>query len=267
MQNIMKIFVQLRLVFVFISVACLILTSCSTVPVTGRQQLNIISSAQEVELGLSSFEKLKKDSKICTDPNINALVQKVGQRIAAVADLPSAQWEFVVFENAEPNAFCLPGGKVGVYTGILPFTKDEAGLATVIAHEVAHAAAHHGGERLSQAILLGVAGQGISSTMAKSDPRWQALVSIVYGAGSQLAIVLPHSRKQELEADEIGLVYMARAGYDPNAAIQFWERFSEYGKKSSASMPWFLRTHPVDEIRIQNLKAWLPRALQEYHPQ
>src|SRR3954468_9926903 len=132
------------------------LAACSTAPVTGRRQLSLVSAGQEAQLGLTEFQKLKQDTPISRDPAANALLQKVGKRIAAAAakDLPDAKWEFVVFESKEANAFCLPGGKIGVYTGILPITKTEEGLATVLGHEVAHAAAHHGGERMSQAMLL-----------------------------------------------------------------------------------------------------------------
>src|ERR1044072_3883979 len=136
-------------------VASLLLTGCATVPVTGRKQLSFVSSDQEMQLGLTSFEQLKKEVPISKDPAANAMVQRVGQRIAAAAgpDLPNAKWEFVVFESKEANAFCLPGGKIGVYTGILPITKDEAGLATVLGHEIAHATAHHGAERMSQQMV------------------------------------------------------------------------------------------------------------------
>src|SRR5205809_1565089 len=139
--------------------AAFLLVNCATEPITGRRQLNLVSSGQEMELGLTTFDKLKKETPISRDPAMNALVQSVGKRIAAVAELPNAQWEFVVFESKEANAFCLPGGKVGVYTGILPITQNEVGLATVLGHEVAHAAAHHGGERMSDAMAMQAAGQ------------------------------------------------------------------------------------------------------------
>ncbi len=239
--------------------------SCTTVPETGRRQLNVMSQSEEMQLGLTSFDKMKKEVPISKDAAVNALVQKVGKRIAAVAQLPGAQWEFVVFESKEANAFCLPGGKVGVYTGILPITKDEAGLATVIGHEVAHAVARHGGERMTEAMGIEGVGQILGSTMANS--KWQAAMVTVYGAGTQLGVALPHSRLQESEADHIGILYMARAGYDPEAAVGFWERFAEYNKKSGDGTPWFLRTHPVDAVRIKQLKGWLPEAKQQFRPQ
>src|SRR4051794_6498118 len=132
----------------------MVFAGCTTEPITGRKQLSLVNADQEMQLGLSEFEKMKQDTPISKDPQANALLQKVGKRIAAVAskDIPNAQWEFVVFESKEANAFCLPGGKVGVYTGILPITKTEEGLATVLGHEIAHAAAHHGAERMSDAL-------------------------------------------------------------------------------------------------------------------
>lgn len=258
---------SIRLIFVGVVSVLMsaFLSSCTTVPETGRRQLNLMSPGEEMQLGLTSFEQTKKDTPISRDAAANALVQKVGKRIAAVAQLPNAQWEFVVFESKEANAFCLPGGKVGVYTGILPITKDEAGLATVLGHEVAHAVARHGGERMTEAMGIQGMGQILGSTMAES--KWHAAATTVYGLGSQLGVALPHSRLQESEADHIGLLYMARAGYDPEAAVAFWERFAEYNKQGGASTPWFLRTHPVDEVRIKQLKGWLPEAKPQYRPQ
>jgi metalloendopeptidase OMA1, mitochondrial len=242
-----------------------ILAACSTAPITGRRQLSLVSTGQEAQLGLTEFEKLKKDTPISRDPAANALLQKVGKRIAAAAgnDLPNAQWEFVVFESKEANAFCLPGGKIGVYTGILPITRDEAGLATVLGHEVAHATAHHGAERMSDQMVA--QGFGELAGASISDPRWSQLFQTVYPIGAQVGVILPFSRKQESEADHIGLHYMARAGYDPEKAVEFWERFSS--SMPASSTPVFLRTHPVDAQRIADIKKWLFEAKQEYKPQ
>ena len=245
-----------------------LLTGCTTVPETGRTQFNMISPGQEMQLGLTSFEKMKQETPIRKDPAVNAMLQKVGKRIAAVAQLPDAQWEFVVFESDQANAFCLPGGKVGVYAGLLPLTRDEDGLATVIGHEVAHAVAHHGGERMSQSMAAQLGGEVLGATLSASDPRVQGLATLAYGIGSQVGVLLPYSRKQESEADQIGLLYMARAGYNPEGAIAFWQRFAEYNARSgSAGVPAFLRTHPVDATRIQQLKKWLPEAKAQYRPQ
>ena len=235
-------------------------------PVTGRKSLDLVSSSEELQMGFSEFDKMKHDVPINHDPQLNAMVQRVGKRIAAIAqpDMPNAQWEFVVFDSPEANAFCLPGGKVGVYSGILPITKDDAGLATVLGHEVGHAVAHHGGERMTEAMGLQLGGQLLGSATATS--KYQALVPQLYGMGSQLAVALPHSRKQESEADEIGIIYMSRAGYPPQAAIDFWQRFSAYNSASGSKPPWFLSTHPVDADRVTHLKQLLPRAQSEFKP-
>ena len=259
--------------FFFTGVLAVLLTlvsGCDTVPVTGRTQLNLISSGQEQQLGLTAFDQLKKTTPISHDPAANALVQKVGKRIAAVAgaDMPNAQWEFVVFESKEANAFCLPGGKVGVYTGILPITKDEAGLAVVIGHEVSHAVARHGAERMSEAMLEQMGGQILGQTLSGYNPQVQQMASVAYGFTTQVGRELPHSRAQESEADHIGLIYMARAGYDPQAAVLFWQRFMQYNEQNGGSgTPVFLRTHPTDEKRIQQLQAWMPEAKAQYKPQ
>ena len=237
---------------------------CTTVTETGRKQLILLGPSEETQLGLTSFEQMKKEVPISNDAAAKALVERVGRRIAQVSSLTNAQWEFVVFDSKEANAFCLPGGKVGVYTGILPITKDEAGLATVIGHEVAHAAARHGAERLSNQMLLQTGGQVLGSAVSVADPRWQGVASTVYGLGANVGYALPHSRNQESEADRIGLVYMARAGYDPEAAVGFWQRFAEYNKGSGSGTPWFLRTHPLDETRIKRIQEWLPQAKQQY---
>jgi len=243
--------------------AGLLLVGCTTVPVTGRHELNFVSADQEMALGLSSFDQLKKDTPINHDPAVNAQVQAVGKRIAEVAskDMPNAQWEFVVFDSKEANAFCLPGGKVGVYSGILPITQTDAGLATVLGHEIGHAVAHHGASRMSQQELTQTFGQVLNSGVAATDPKLQGLVATAYNTGSKLAIELPYSREQESEADHIGIVYMARAGYDPKEAVAFWQRFSAFNKAQGGSdVPTLLRDHPVDDVRIKQLQVWLPEA-------
>lgn len=216
-----------------------------------------------MQLGLSSFEQIKKEMPISNDPAINAMVQRVGKQVARVADkdMPGAQWEFVVFDNKEPNAFCLPGGKVGVHTGILSITQNDAGLATVIGHEIAHATARHGAERLSEAMLMQTGGQVLGATMSAADSTWQSIAQLAYGATTKLGRELPHSRAQESEADHIGLIYMARAGYDPEEALRFWTRFMQFNEKQGAgATPAFLRTHPLDKVRIEQLQKWLPEA-------
>lgn len=246
----------------------LLLSGCLTVPETGRRQVMLISTSQEMQLGLSAFQQMKKETPVSRDPAVNAMVQRVGRRIAAVAELPGAQWEFVVFDSKQANAFCLPGGKVGIYTGILPITKDEAGLATVIGHEIAHAVARHGAERVSEGILLQTGGGLLGASLSSADPRTQVLVMTAYGIGAKVGRELPHSRGQESEADHIGLIYMARAGYDPAAAVGFWQRFADHSRsQGGGGTPAFLRTHPLDTVRIQQIQQWLPEAKANFRPQ
>jgi len=243
------------------------LTFCGTVAVTGRSQLLLVSQAEEIKLGLAEFDKLKHAIPMSQDANLNALVQRVGRRIAAVADadLPNAQWEFVLFDQPQTaNAFCLPGGKVGIYTGILPITKNEGGLATVIAHEVAHAVTRHGAERISEGLLIHLGGKALDAAMKTNSERTRAIALAAYGLGSTVGIELPHSRKHELEADHIGLIYMARAGYDPREAIEFWKRFGAYSRQKGGLSLEFLSTHPLDQTRIAQLESLLPKAMEEY---
>lgn len=248
-----------------VALGALFLAGCATVTETGRSQLNLVSADEEMKLGVAAFQETKQKTPISKDAQATAMVQRVGQRIAAVANLPNAQWEFVLFESAEANAWCLPGGKVGVYTGILPITKDEAGLATVIGHEVAHATAHHGAERMSQQMAAQLGGNVAGLLVSGKSQTTQAYVGQAYGLVSEVGVLLPYSRKHESEADYIGLLYMARAGYDPAAAVGFWERFAEYNRQHGGSQGLsFLRTHPLDKQRIQDLKAQLPNARAEY---
>lgn len=257
------------LVTVALALLAAALTGCTTVPVTGRSQLNLLTPGQEMQLGLTSFTELKKNTPVSKDAAVNAMIQRVGQRIAAVAqaDMPGAQWEFVVFESKEVNAFCLPGGKVGVYTGILPITKDESGMATVLGHEIAHAVARHGGERMTEAMLIQTGGELLSATLVNSDPRWKAIAGLAYGVTAEVGVALPHSRGHESEADHIGLRYMARAGYDPEAAVGFWQRFAAFNAQQQGNAtPAFLRTHPTDEARVKQLQELLPVAKAEFKP-
>ncbi len=250
---------------ILVALLGLLMTACATVPDTGRRQLLLISPPQEMRLGLEAFEKIKEETPISRDPQINALVQRVGERIAAVAPLPDAQWEFVVFDAPDTaNAFCLPGGKVGIYTGILPITRDELGLATVIGHEVAHAVARHGAERMSQGLLAQLGGQIVNIATAGKSPQTRALINAAYGVGTSVGVMLPFSRANELEADRLGQLYMARAGYDPAASIEFWKRFAAWGEKQGKRPPEFLSTHPVGKTRIRQLRRFLPEAEAEY---
>lgn len=240
----------------------LFLSGCYVVPETGRKSLVIVPPEQEATLGAQAFQEVRAQERISNDPDAIARVTRVGQRIAAAVgdDLPSASWEFVVFESPEVNAFALPGGKVGVYTGLLRLAASDDELATVIGHEIAHVTARHGAERMTWEQGLQMVGGVVGATAEnKLSPQTSNLVKLVYGAGSQLAAVLPHSRFQESEADKIGLRYAAKAGYDPRAALTFWAKMSQ--QANAPAGPAFLRTHPTSEDRITKLEAEMPEVL------
>lgn len=216
-------------------------------------------------MGLQAFSEAKRRLPLCPDPELNEMVQRVGGRLAAAANRPDYRWEFVVFKNdKEANAFCLPGGKVGIFTGLLKYTRDEAGLATVMAHEAAHAIARHTGERMSQSMLAQVGGLGLGLGLGGVNPAAGQAVMQGYGLGTQMGILLPYSRSQEQEADRIGMILLAKAGYDPAAALDFWKRMM--AKERGANLPQFLSTHPRDDQRLKEMAAFLPEAEKHYVP-
>ncbi len=217
-------------------------------------------------MGYQAFSQLRQQYKPAKDAQANEMVTKVGQRIAEAANRPDFRWEFVVFQDDTPNAFCLPGGKVGIFTGILKYTQDEAGLATVISHEVAHALVRHAGERMSQGMMAQIGSIGLGVAMAGQNPYAASAAQQAYGLGANVGFLLPYSRKQESEADEVGLILMAKAGYDPEAAVGFWQRMVA-GNKGKAKPPAFLSTHPTDERRIQEIQRLIPGIKERYyHP-
>lgn len=249
---------------IVLTATALLLFGCQNVPLTGRSQLQMISEQQETRMGLASFKEIIEKEKLELDPVINARVQRIGKRIAAATGRSDYQWEFkVIDDDKQINAFCLPGGKVAVYTGLLPVAQDDDGLAAVIGHEVAHAIARHGGERLSQEMI--VAGLTVATVVATNDSKNRDLYVGLLGAGAAVGFLLPYSRLHESEADRMGLIYMAKAGYDPRAAIGLWERMAKAGK-GKAKPPEFLSSHPADETRIEEIRKWLPEALGHYRP-
>jgi predicted Zn-dependent protease len=249
--------------------ACLVavVPACSTAPVTGRHQFIAFSENTEIEMGVESYKQFLGTAPVSTNKTTNDMVRRVGMRIAAATEKAGDyQWEFtVVKDDKTVNAFCLPGGKVVVYTGILPVTQDEAGLAVVMGHEIAHATARHGGERLTTStavqILLKGGETGLSIALQNKSPEIVTAVNQAFGLGAQVGVELPFSRKQEAEADQIGLIYMARAGYDPAQSVEFWKRMSQL---SEGGTPQFLSTHPSHETRVSNLEKWIPDAMKEY---
>lgn len=237
-----------------------LLSGCVTTPYTGRSQLMIVSEQQEVGLGAQAYNQTVRESVLSDNAEALRIVRKVGERIARAADKPDYKWEFRVFDDPEQvNAFCLPGGKVGIYTGIFPVARDEAGLAVIVGHEVAHALLRHAGERISRVQLVG-AGLGIVGAAGMNPALLQAL-----GLGANVGLILPFSRSQESEADKVGLILMAKAGYDPRGAVDLWRRMDEVQKKQGAP-PEFLSTHPTSSTRVEELRAYMPDALKYYQP-
>ena len=241
--------------------AFLVLTGCYTVPETGRSAF-IIPMGDEVAQGAAAFADIKSKEKLSADPVYNEQVQRVGKRIAAAVgnDLPSAKWEFVVFDEPKTvNAFALPGGKVGVYSGLLKLVASDDEIAIVMGHEIAHVTARHGAQRMSSGAVAAVA--GVILGVATHDSRNSEAILLGYGAVAGGA-TLKFSRDHESEADHIGLRYAAKAGYDPHAGITFWQKMAK--ASAGSNMPAFLRTHPTDERRIADLQRWMPEAVVLY---
>lgn len=237
-----------------------LLAGCETAPVTGREQLILIPESQDAQLGLTAYQEILAKSTISRDPRYNWQVKQVGRRIAEVSPHPEFDWQFTVIEDEQPNAFALPGGKVGVNTGIFKVAKNEDQLAAVMAHEIGHAIARHGSERITHQLLIqgGLAALGATvSTQTEDADQYVQLAA----AAATLAVVLPFTRKQESEADHIGLLYMAQAGYDPRQAIDLWQNFESLGGDRPLE---FLSTHPSPGTRIQRLQALMPEALAVY---
>jgi predicted Zn-dependent protease len=239
-------------------IAAAVFFACETVPITGRQQLILMSAAEENHMGITAYDQVLKGERESRDPQLHAMVTRVGQHIAMVAERPDYAWEFRVIEKDMANAFALPGGKVAVYTGIFKYTQTDAGLAVVMGHEVAHALARHGGERMSRSMIAQLGLTAVQIGLGASNPAIVEGIGLAYGIG----VELPFDRSQESEADHIGLILMAKAGYDPHEAIPFWERMAS-GQKGQAP-PEFLSTHPSGTTRIAQLQQWMPEALRYY---
>ena len=236
---------------------------CSTVPVTGRQSFNLVPDSQANALGVEAFAQVKSESRLITGGPQYDQALRVGKRIAAIAEEPSFDWEFMLLDDPKTiNAFCLPGGKVAVYSGILPVTRDDDGLAVVLAHEIGHAVARHGSERMTDDLALQLGGAGLQQLLQQKSATTQQLVMAAFGVGTTVGIVLPFSRSQESEADHIGLVLMARAGYDPEAAPVFWRRM--IASSQGGALPALLSEHPTDEQRVRDLEKWMPEAKVAY---
>lgn len=239
-----------------------LLTACATVPYTNRKQFNLISPEQELKLGEDAYAEVLKKSPLSQNAEWQRRLREIGRRIALVSEQPDFKWEFNVLQGKDVNAFCLPGGKVAFWDGIMPICGDDDGVAVVMGHEIAHALAHHGAERMSQSMGAGIVGEILSVGLGKSSPEVRENVLQLYGIGANVGVILPFSRKNESEADKIGLILMAKAGYDPRAAVDFWKRMAAQG--NGQKPPEFLSTHPSDDTRIRQIEEWLPEALSYY---
>jgi len=263
----------MKRVLVSLIAATLLLAGCYVNPVTGRKSLVLLSQGEEATLGAQSFQAIREKEKVSNDAGANARVKRIGERIAQAVgnELPDAKWEFVVFESKDLNAFALPGGKVGVYTGLLQLAENDSELAIVMGHEIGHVIARHGAERMSEAMVIaGVGALGSAAVEAKTgDAQTRQLFELAYGGVTTLGRVLPHSRGNESEADRMGAIYAARAGYDPRASITFWQKMMAEKQKAAggnnpSALSALFSTHPADAKRIEDLKALMPTVVPIY---
>ncbi len=263
-----------KTLFAVLLLFCLsMLYSCTTVPVTGRSQLNLIPSESMLSMSYQQYDQFLKENKLSTNAVETERVKRVGRNIERAVvryfaernmshHLRDYKWEYNLVESKELNAWCMPGGKVVVYEGLLPITVDDTGLAVVMGHEIAHAVAQHGNERMSQQLAMQLGGMALATAVASRPQQTQQLWMAVFGVGTQVGILLPYSRLHENEADELGLTFMAMAGYDPRKAVDFWERMS--AAKSGQAPPEWLSTHPSDQTRMQRIKAIIPTVMKYY---
>ena len=266
-----------RLTLKVAALCCVLLlqSSCTRVAITGRKQLNFVPDYMMNTMALQSYNEFLNANKLSTDTqkarmvkDVGARIQKAVQKYCAENNLSSRiqnyQWEFNLVEDPNVNAWCMPGGKVVVYTGLMPVAQNEAGLAVVMGHEIAHAIARHGSERMSQGLLVEMGGMALSEALANKPEQTKNLFMKSYGLGTEYGVLLPYSRLHENEADRMGLIFLAMAGYNPNEAVSFWERMSAANKGQKP--PELLSTHPADSTRINNIKRLIPEAMQYYKP-
>ena len=249
--------------------ALFLLAGCAIVPITGRRQLSLVSQPELIGMAAQNYQEFIAGSTVSSDAGAKELVDRVGGRVSTATsefmlengmdyELSQYDWEFALIEDEAVNAFCMPGGKIVVYTGLLPVARTETGLSVVVAHEVAHAIANHGGERMSQLLLAELGGIALSKAVEQKPEQTRDLAMLAYGIGSQVAVLLPYSRQHESEADRIGLTLMARAGYDPRKALDFWQRMAD---QSEGQPPELLSTHPSHSTRIDDIRLHLPEAV------
>ncbi len=255
-------------------IAVLLLIACATAPITGRRQLTLIPASELNGMSFQQYSQFLSEHKLSDNVAETEMVKRIGSRIQGAVEqyfadhgmsgsLAGYSWEFNLVIDSQINAWCMPGGKVVVYTGILPVTQNEAGLAVVMGHEIAHAVANHGNERMSQGLLTQLGGIALAEALKSKKEETRNLFMTAYGVGATVGLLLPYSRTHESEADHLGLIFMAMAGYNPNEAVSFWERMAA-GKKGAP--PEFLSTHPSDETRIRKIKDEIPEAMGYYKP-
>ena len=261
---------------VLLSCLMLFFCSCTQVAITGRKQLNIVPDYLVHSMSFNSYRQFLNENKLSTNDAQRQMVRRVGIRIqkavekycvsnGCLDELSDYAWEFNLVEDPAVNAWAMPGGKVVVYTGLLKVAQNETGLAVVMGHEIAHAFAEHGAERMSTGLVLDMGGIALSAALESRPEQTQRLFMQSYGLGTQIGILLPYSRLHENEADHLGLVFMAMAGYNPQAAVAFWQRMA--ASKQGAAPPEFLSTHPADAKRINKIKELMPEAMRHYKPQ
>jgi len=254
----------------------LLLSSCTQVDITGRKQLIMVPDSLMNSMSFQSYSQFLSENKLSTDTQKTQMVKRVGGRIQVAVEeycakngtqdrLSGYKWEFNLIEDPSVNAWCMPGGKVVVYTGLLPVAQTDTGLAVVMGHEIAHAFAKHGSERMTQSLLTELGGVALSTAMNNQPEQTKSLFLQAYGTGTQIGILLPFSRVHESEADHLGLIFMAMAGYDPHEAVTFWQRMAD-SSKGQQKPPEFLSTHPAEETRIKNLEGLIPEAMNYYNP-
>jgi len=255
------------------SLVAFMAVQCATVPLTGRKQFSIIPASEIMALSNQSYDQILKENKLSSNRDYVNSVKKVGQNIASTVEkyfaskkqselLKGYAWEYNVLQSKEVNAFCLPGGKIAFYEGIMPVCINDNGVAVVMSHEISHAIANHGNERMSEQLAVQLGGMALQTALQQEPETTQQLAMTAFGVGTAVGILLPFSRTQESEADELGLYFMAMAGYDPGEAINFWQRMME---QSKGAPPEFLSTHPSDQTRINQLKSHMNKAMQFYN--
>lgn len=263
-----------RILFtVMLLIGSLFIDSCSTVPIIGRKQLNLLPESQMVAMSLTNYQTFLDSAEVYTTGKNLEMVKNSGERISKAVEkfladnklsdrIANFDWEFNLVKDSVPNAWCMPGGKVVFYDGILPICESEQGVAVVMGHEIAHAVARHGNERMSQGLGVQLVGMTLDAALQQEPEKTRNIFLTAYGIGAQVGVMLPFSRKHEYEADKLGLIFLTMAGYDPNEAISFWQRMSKLG---GPGVPEFLSTHPISENRVAELKNALPE-MEKYRP-